>query len=1535
MAAAGADRGYVGVLPNAVPVAPAGALAPMNGAVHPPLHPGIAGGPDTGAVSPGANRDPGAPQTPADSQAGPSGASSAESGLAQPITPEGGGGPSKPRGPCVRICRCVPRGGVVTPPDSIAITPPPVITDGCCGTPAPVVPVVPGIAFTVSAAFEMACPYRQWSPASGGDPTSAHVGPLVPGGFSPLPATTARSPRGGEIYGVPSGPGGAARTATTGGLPMLGATGLPEPRGSPTGAGRGPRGALPALGTAGFVTSLLLEPVLSPGAATEAPGGGDLQFMAGPVAAVAPGAGPGPGPAAGGGAAIGGAGGDAPGVGAFAGPIRPAGAPPPMAVAGGQQLKLALGQGGKGQPFDLGLAGAPVQDVSGLTGPLVRGLVSGSELLSGQALDDAVAEFMAGYEQARAASGKTPAFDAAAVEATFRDRERIPMMPGLQSSALEAVEELGKEFAAAAARQGNTPAFDAAAVEAAFRELEPSVAGAEVRGRTGAPAARGGRVSGAPPDTEAPAVSGEDVAQRPSRQPVVGTSPWPSAQPVPARTRTTITSRDGRPPPGVPVTPEDSYVGGYVPRRRKEAICPEASAVTDPTGSGDVRGEPYVAPDDVATNWGWAKPSRFGKQVAVMPPHSVVGVGAGAMSPSFAAIGIVAPDSSAASAFGQRPGRLEQLPVRPDGTDDLPPPGPAFPRAPVIPAGAIAPRPMGDPPATRAPVYPPQWDSRAFPGSAGSGFGRPGDAPRVVSPPGGPQVVAPPPTRRGRSSPAFLAAVAASSALDRSVEAAKKLEEKRGSYEQWREAGARGSSVAAKEYEQALRDAAAAGPVRPNLDAYTRALRQVTGNTRYNERDQRLVLEEAARQKKLQADQERREARHFARRYGADPGGASGERADRARARRDAGETAEVGRGEARAAKDAARDARKHLNELSGKMRVRTANDVKRAVANVRANQKALDTAARALKATARSPYATSGDLKRARERFDQASAALADSEGRLARKLDDAEREAAGLGPRGEVPPGSRAPSGDVKAPPDSGAEQAGGPKVEPAVTPQPVVTPAPTGTFPDCGPCSLSCEGQCHPPCKEDEVCRCEWVEGTVPTAASGTAPPPPPPRDGPPTVAPPYSPPGSTAGSGPDSGLGKGGGPYKSKFGLTPPIVPRDSVLACESAFAPEPVPVEPGRQESISELEWEVAVARQESSAEETLRWLEGTFGSLFPLRTYTDNEVSVLALIERARELAEAEWLIYVDLAVHGPRGKERLAKRIQECVKQLGLNKAQTVDSIPPKREALAVLTERYFRIGVMLERLRGNMVVDDRIDKTSTLLTEEQGPHARPGYVHRKLLPESGQKPTFPAFYLPEERAAISGLLSSSVNRPENEYGGVLCFSVPRISPQWGEDCSIYVPKGEFKRVEASHRVWRTGERGTQRPGLDLPTLRTDYEARLCVWSIIHSHPPKCIDGSAECAPSGSSDRREDGSGMGDMSNVTAFAGTRGLGHYKFRAYDGFRRKAFFIAVMQADSREDGSPSREGILKVYRYNFRDPEHRANIVRGYRWTLQY
>jgi hypothetical protein len=779
---------------------------------------------------------------------------------------------------------------------------------------------------------------------------------------------------------------------------------------------------------------------------------------------------------------------------------------------------MALGQGGKGQTFDFGLAGLPPESLSELAGSMARGLVSGEEI-RGRKVGDVVAEFLRGFEEARAASGKTPAFDAAAVETAFREREMIPEMPGLHRGPLEAVEELGKAFAEAAARSGSTPAFDAEAAEAAFRELltpDTHRPGAGIFGRS--PGGSGpGRSSG----SGSPASPEEGLTQTPSFQPVVGTSQWPSAQPVPAQSRSSLTSWSGRPPPGVPVTPEDSYVGGYVPRPRKECLCPEHSAATDVSGSGDVLGDLHVAPEDLATDRHWKKP-RSGKQVAVMPAHTLAGVGPAAASPSFAAIGLSAPDSGAASAFGHVREKPEQFPVQPPSTDAFPPPGPAFPRQPVAPSSAVPPRQVTGASPPRAELRPPQGGPVPR-----KPAGRSAGTARSVAPQASPPASTSPPRRRGRSSPEFQAAVAASRALDRSLEAP-----------------------------------VGASTVRENLTAYVQAVRQVSQNTKYWERDQRLVVQEAARQKTQQENQLRRETRRFDRRYGADPGwAAKGPRAEAVRARREAGSKAEAARGEAGAARDAARDARKRSKDLSGKVSSQTASDVKKAASAVQADQKALSAAARALEATAHRPYATSEDVARAQERFDEASANLAASRQDLAMIQVVAEGEAKGRteGPKdGREPPQGTAPDGTSGQPPDlqsamvpAGEEDRYGPPTPaPPGAPPAVGAVTPTGTFPDCGPCTQSCEGQCHPPCKEDEVCQCDWVEGTVATVASA-APPPPPPPDGPPTVAPPYSPPGSTAGSGPDSGLGKGGGFFGGKLAPTHAVAPPDTGLKFQEA------------------------------------------------------------------------------------------------------------------------------------------------------------------------------------------------------------------------------------------------------------------------------------------------------------------------------------------------------------------------------------------------
>jgi hypothetical protein len=595
------------------------------------------------------------------------------------------------------------------------------------------------------------------------------------------------------------------------------------------------------------------------------------------------------------------------------------------------------------------------------------------------------------------------------------------------------------------------------------------------------------------------------------------------------------------------VTPEDSYVGGYVPRSRKESLCPEGSAATDVSGSGDVLGDIYVAPEDLATDRGWSKRPRFGKQVAVMPAHTLPGVGPAAASPSFAAIGLVAPDSGAASAFGQTREKPEQFPVQPPSSDAYPLPGPAFPRQPVAPPSAVLPRQLAGAAAPRDELRPPRGGPVPR-----KPAGRSAGAARTVAPQASPPASTSPPPRRGRSSPEFQAAVAASRALDRSLEARNALESANARYRTTRDDPYSFTArVVEQSYLAALEAAAGAGPVRENLQGYVQAVRQVSQNTKYWERDQRLVVQEAARQKTQALRAQLREQKGLERRYGRD------------KSRQDAGATARSARQGARGARDVATGTRGWLTQNRDKVSPQTANELKKKAADVQADRKALEAAARQLDSTARNGSAE--DLKLAQKNYDGARRRLfgtgpkdeppkvTGSLNELAELQDEAAAEARG-GPRGEAPPGVRGPSEGGKAPPDSGAGQEGAPedKEAGAAPPAPAAT-TPTGTFPNCGPCTASCEGQCHPPCKEGEVCQCAWVEGTVPTIASAApppSPPAPPPADGPATVAPLYSGPGSTPGSGPDSRLGK--------IALTPPVAPVDSGLMFQQATQAESPP-----------------------------------------------------------------------------------------------------------------------------------------------------------------------------------------------------------------------------------------------------------------------------------------------------------------------------------------------------------------------------------------
>jgi hypothetical protein len=182
-------------------------------------------------------------------------------------------------------------------------------------------------------------------------------------------------------------------------------------------------------GNAGFVANVLLEPGGTPAGATESPGFGELLFqVGGPAVGMAAGGGAGPGPAMGAAAVVVGQ-----GFGGGGGPVKPGGpvrggAPLPQAAAAGQRLGMALGQGGKGQTFDLGVAGLPPEDLSELKGSMARGLVSGEEI-RGRKVGDVVAEFLRGFEEARAASGKTPAFDAAAGQ-RIRELGRAALITG-------------------------------------------------------------------------------------------------------------------------------------------------------------------------------------------------------------------------------------------------------------------------------------------------------------------------------------------------------------------------------------------------------------------------------------------------------------------------------------------------------------------------------------------------------------------------------------------------------------------------------------------------------------------------------------------------------------------------------------------------------------------------------------------------------------------------------------------------------------------------------------------------------------------------------------------------------------------------------------------------------------------------------------------------------------------------------------------------------------------------------------------------
>jgi hypothetical protein len=913
-------------------------------------------------------------------------------------------------------------------------------------------------------------------------------------------------------------------------------------------------------GHAGFVANVLLEPGGTPAGATESPGFGELLFQVGAQAvggAAGGGAGPGVAPVVGavvgaGGQGFGGGG----GLGKPGGPVR-GGAPSPQAAAAGQRLGMALGQGGKGQTFDLGVAGLPPESLSELKGSMARGLVSGEEI-RGRKVGDVVAEFLRGFEEARAASGKTPAFDSAAVETAFRERERIPEMPGLHRGPLEAVEELGKAFAEAAAKAGNTPAFDADAAEAAFRELlTPDMLrpGAGVFGRSR---------SGSTPRGPA-----EGLAQAPSEQPVVGTSQWPSAQAVSAQARTTVTSWSGRPPPGVPVTPGDSYVGGYVPQGGKEAICPEASAATDVSGSGDVLGDLHVAPEDLATDRGWMK-TRFGKQVAVMPAHTLAGVGPAAASPSFAAVDLAAPDSGAGSAFGQTRGKPEQFPVQPPSTDASPPAGRVFPRRSVAPQSAVPPPHVAGAP--RVELRPPQGEPEMLPGAARSGFGRP-------AAPGGtatPQAAAPspsaPPRRRGRADPAFEAAVGYQVRHDQAVAAQSTLRFLAGSIAEDDATGKAAPKWKTDAVKGALGGAASLGDPGQLDQAVWDSVSVAPGAASNQERTLRLVREEAERRKLQALRAQLREQKGLERRYG------------QARSRQDAGATARSARQGARSARDEATGTRGWLSRNRDHVNPSTAHNVRAAAAQLNADRKHVDAAARALDAAIRS-----GDPKKigqAIEKLGAAEARQQESKEILDLNLRDANEEialAAGIEPkRVYVDPNSMIPPvpPPPAQPPDlqsamlipgphsamipAGEEGRYGPPLPASPGAPPAVgAVTPTGTFPDCGPCTASCEGKCHPPCKEGEACQCVWVEGTVPTVASGTAPPPPP-SGSPPTLAPPDTPPGSTAGPGPDSGLGKGGGSFGGRLVPTHPIMPQDSGILFDltpSNNVVQPVPPRP--------------------------------------------------------------------------------------------------------------------------------------------------------------------------------------------------------------------------------------------------------------------------------------------------------------------------------------------------------------------------------------